>query len=61
MGFSSCYIPKLNELIQYYDTHGLEGLYKRYKPYDRLFGDVDAMDYLLGKVKEYEVYIRNKH
>jgi hypothetical protein len=60
MGFSSCYIPKLNELVQYYDKHGLKGLYKRYKSYDRLVGDVDAMDYLLSKIKEYEAYIGNE-
>lgn len=61
MGFSSCYIPKLNELIQYYDIHGLEGIYNRYKPYDRLVGDVDAIDYLLSKVREYEACIGNKN
>lgn len=60
MGFSSCYIPKLNELIQYYDIYGLEGIYNRYKPYDRLVGDIDAIDYLLSKVKEYEACIGNK-
>lgn len=59
MGFSSCYIPKIKELIHYYNEYGLERLYKRYKRYDRLVGDVDAMGYLISKIKEYEVLLGN--
>ena len=59
MGFNNCHIPKLDELIKYYNEFGLEALYNRFRKYDSWDGDSDAMIYLESKVKEYEKVIDN--
>ncbi len=59
MGFNNCHIPKLDELIKYYNEFGLESLYNRFRKYDSWDGDSDAMSYLESKVKEYEKVICN--
>ncbi len=59
MGFNNCHIPKLDELIKYYNEFGLEALYNRFRKYDSWDGDSDAMSYLESKVKEYEKVICN--
>jgi hypothetical protein len=58
MGFNNCHIPKLDELIKYYNEFGLEALYNRFRKYDSWDGDSDAMNFLESKVKEYEEVIR---
>lgn len=54
MGFNNCHIPKLDELIKYYNEFGLEALYNRFRKYDSWDGDSDAMNFLESKVKEWE-------
>ena len=54
MGFNNCHIPKLDELIKYYNEFGLEALYNRFRKYDSWDGDSDAMTFLESKVKELE-------
>jgi len=53
MGFNQCHIPKLSELILYYERYGLEKLVLRFKKYDNWTGDSDAMNYLETKIKKY--------
>jgi hypothetical protein len=54
MGFNNCHIPKLDELIKYYNEFGLEALYNRFRKYDSWDGDSDAINFLESKVKELE-------
>ncbi len=51
MGFNNCHIPKLDELVKYYNEFGLEALYNRFRKYDSWDGDSDAMNFLETKVK----------
>jgi hypothetical protein len=53
MGFNKCVLPTINILKEELNRVGLDEFINRYKTYDCIMGEINSVDFLNTKIKQY--------